>query len=293
MDVRTLKYFLTVASEGNITKAAEVLHITQPTLSRQLIELEKELNTSLLIRGKRNITLTGTGVLLQQRAQEIIALLDKTEQDITEQGRIVKGIVSIGCVETSASLLLPDTLKEFAARYPMVRYDIYSGNGDDIRDKIDSGHLDMGILIEPIEVAKYDSAHLPFVERVGVLMRADDPLADGESIRLDEITRLPVIISRRRILINELESWFGESEEDIRILAYHNLLTNSLLLVEHGLAYCITGEGAYSIRPIPNVRFIPLDPERKFGHVLAWKKNRMFGSAASFFLEFVRDKYQA
>jgi DNA-binding transcriptional LysR family regulator len=176
MDVRVLKYFLAVAREGNITKAADTLHVTQPTLSRQLMDLEDELGTELLIRGKRQVILTSSGILFQQRAQEIAALLDKTQRDIAEHNNVVEGIVSIGCVETSASFLLPDVLETFNSLYPKVQYQIYTGNGDDIRDKIDSGLVDAGILIEPVEIAKYEFIHLPFQDIWGVLMRKNTSL---------------------------------------------------------------------------------------------------------------------
>ncbi len=293
MDVRVLKYFLTVAKEGNITKAAEALHITQPTLSRQLMDLENELGTELLIRGKRHITLTAAGALFQQRAQEIAALLEKTQRDIASRDGEIGGIVSVGCVETVASRLLPEVVEKFHVRYPMVRYEIYSANGDDIRDKIDSGHIDMGILVEPVETAKYESFALPYQDRWGVLMRREDPLAKRESLRVQEIAHLPLLMSHRSIVNDEIESWFGEGAGRLNILEYHNLITNSMLLIERGLGYAICVEGALSIRPNEKLAFVPLSPERKSGHVLAWKKNRIFGEAAALFLEYMKEVCQA
>ena len=293
MDVRVLKYFLAVAKEGNITKAADAVHVTQPTMSRQLMELEDELGVELLIRGKRKITLTSSGILFQQRAQEIVTLLDKTQRDIAEHNDMVAGVVTIGCVETSASFLLPDALEAFSSLHPMVRYEIYSGNGDDIRDKIDSGHVDIGILVEPVEIAKYESIPLSFQDAWGVLMRKDDPLAKRESLRTGDIVGLPFFLSHRRIVTEEIESWFGKMSKKLNILGYHNLLTNTMLLIERGLCYSITLQGAYSIRPNKNLRFVPLSPARKAGHVMAWKKNRIFSQAASLFLEYIKNTFNS
>jgi len=293
MDVRVLKYFLAVAREGNITKAADTLHVTQPTLSRQLMDLEEELGTELLLRGKRQVILTSSGILFQQRAQEIVSLLEKTERDIAEHNNIVEGVVSIGCVETTASLLLPDALEGFISLYPKVQYQIHTGDGDYIRDKIDSGLVDAGILVEPVEIAKYEFISLPFKDIWGVLMRKYDPLSKKDNLRISDIIGLPFFLSQRRIVTDEIEGWFGKMASKLNIIGYHNLLTNTSLLIERGLCYTITVQGAYSIRPNANLCFVPLSPERRAGHVIAWKKNRIFGQAASLFLEYVKKTFQA
>ena len=287
MDIRILKYFLTVAREGNITKAAEKLHITQPTLSRQITELEKELGTTLFIRGNRKVTLTTGGILYQQRVQEIVSLLSKAEQDITEYGNTVGGTVTIGCVETTASLLLPDAIETFSSEFPMVRYELYTAYGDDIRDKIDSGHLDIGIFVEPVETAKYDTFPLPISDVWGVLMRRDDPLAKKEYISIDDIAGLPLLLPNRRIISDEIESWFGKKANSLNVLAHYNLINNTILLVERGLGYALSLRGASLIRLNTSLLFVPLTPERKAGHVLAWRKNRLFSQAASLFREHI------
>ena len=167
MDLRLLEYFLAVAKTGNITKAAEQLHVTQPTISRQLMELEETMGAPLMIRGKRQITLTDAGVLFQQRAQEIMDLMDKTSRDIADQNDLVGGTVSIGCVESCVSRMLPEVLKDFSALHPKVSYELYSADGDDIREKLDRGELDFGILVEPVEAAKYDCLRLPLLGDLG------------------------------------------------------------------------------------------------------------------------------
>ena len=182
MDIRLLEYYLAVAKQGNITRAAEQLHVTQPTISRQLMDLEENVGTPLMIRGKRQVTLTEAGVLFQQRAEEIVALMEKTLRDVSDLDDLLGGTVSIGCVETRASRMLAKALKGFSAQYPKVQYDLYSGIGDDIREKLDQGELDFGILVEPVEVAKYDFFRLPYQEVWGMLVSRDDPLAQKSSL---------------------------------------------------------------------------------------------------------------
>lgn len=178
MDLRLLEYFLAVAKAGNITKAAEQLHVTQPTISRQLTDLEETLGTNLLIRGKRQVTLTDAGVLFQQRAEEIIALMDKTRRDLSDQNDLIGGTVALGCVESCASRMLPEALGGFSRLHPRVRYELYSADGDDIRERLDRGELDFGLLLEPIEAAKYDTSACP-IGRPGGLSCAGITLWPG------------------------------------------------------------------------------------------------------------------
>lgn len=286
MDIQVLRCFLAVAREGNITRAAEALHVTQPTLSRQLMDLEKEAGAPLLIRGKRQITLTDAGMLFQQRAREMVLIAEKTQRDLAELKGLVGGVVAIGCVETTAVRMLADVLAQFFREHPTVQYELYSADGDDVREKLDRGDIDIGILLEPVEAAKYDYFKLPCFERWGVLMRRDDPYADTDGISISEIKQLPLILSRRRIVQEEIANWLDKEYNDLRIIASHNLLTNTLALVERGLGYAVSVEGAYAIRPGGPFCFIPFKPERVTGHVLVWKKNRVFPSATQGFIQF-------
>ncbi|MDQ8736871.1 LysR family transcriptional regulator [Paenibacillus sp. LHD-38] len=293
MELRVINYYLTVAREGSITKAAEVLHVSQPNLSRQLKQLEEELGVTLFKRGNKKITLTNDGILFQQRANEIVSLVNKTTHEFTQQKDSIGGTVSIGCVESTASRMLSKVLREFSKRYPLVRYDLYSADGDDIREKLDKGIIDIGVLLEPIETAKYNYIHLPYVEKWGLVMRRDDPLAQRESIGLQEVSSLPLIPPRRMIVRNEISSWFGFSEEQLQIVATHNLLTNASLLVEEKLGYAISVEGAHEIRGSKNTCFIPFSPVRTTGHVLAWKKTQIFNSATQLFIQYMKDNKKA
>lgn len=287
MDIRLLHYFLEIARVGNITRAAENLHMTQPTLSRQMKELEEELGTTLMLRGKRQITLTEKGVLFQQRAQDIIALMEKAEQEMISDDSLEGGVVAIGCVESIASRVVTDWLIEFKKIHPKVRYIIYGADAADLRESLDQGGIDLGILLEPAETSKYEYIRLPVLERWGIAMRSDDRLAEKEYITMEELETLPLIIPGRRLP----ENWqFFQEERKYNIVAAHNLPTNALLLAERRFGYILCVEGSILIRESKDFCFRPIVPERMTGHVMVWKKNRFFNPATNLFLRFVREK---
>lgn len=293
MEIRVLEYFLTIAKEGNITRAAQKLHITQPTLSRQLSELERELKTQLFIRGKRSIVLTESGLLLMQRATELLKLVAKTERDLLEsQGELV-GTITIGCVESTASKLLVQWIKSFRESHTNVVFDIVSGTGDDLREKLDRGMIDLAILLEPIETAKYDSYRLNAYERWGVLLPIDHKLSNLNQISIDQLKTIPLVVSSRSIVQDELERWLGARQEELNIVARQSLITNTLLLLKENIAYPISIEGALTIRNDSQIRFIPLYPERLTGHVLAWKKNQLMNPITRLFLQYINDASKA
>lgn len=293
MEIRVLEYFLTIAKEGNITRAAQKLHITQPTLSRQLSELERELKTQLFIRGKRSIVLTESGLLLMQRATELLKLVAKTERDLLEsQGELV-GTIAIGCVESTASKLLVQWIKSFRESHTNVVFDIVSGTGDDLREKLDRGMIDLAILLEPIETAKYDSYRLNAYERWGVLLPIDHKLSNLNQISIDQLKTIPLVVSSRSIVQDELERWLGARQEELNIVARQSLITNTLLLLKENIAYPISIEGALTIRNDSQIRFIPLYPERLTGHVLAWKKNQLMNPITRLFLQYINDASKA
>ncbi|MCR3761336.1 LysR family transcriptional regulator [Clostridium felsineum] len=284
MELRVLRYFLTVAEEGNITKAAEILHITQPTLSRQLAQLEEELGISLFMRGKKQIILTEEGLLLQLKAKEIVELADNTERQFINLQMEVSGLISIGCVESVGTLILPELISSFVRKYPNVKFDIYTGYGDDIKEKIDRGLLDIGIVLEPIEISKYSFIRLPQKEVWGVLMRRDDVLSKKECISLEDIKNLPLIIPKRSVVKNEIENWFIEVTDKINVFATYNLISNVIPLVQKGLGYAICLKGALSLRDNSQTGFTPFIPKISTQSVVIWKKNYIFNSATSLFI---------
>ena len=285
MELRTLRYFLATAGEGNITRAADILHVTQPTLSRQLMDLEKELGTTLVIRGKKGLTLTEEGMFFRQRAEEIIELADRLEQAFVEKNDSVSGMISIGATEAIGSRLLAKLIKRFSERYPQVTFHLYNEMADDIKERMDKGLIDVGLLLEPVDIVKYDFIRLSQKETWGVLTRKDHPLAEREAISPKEVTEYPLILPLREKVRAEVLNWLEKDEKDLRIPLSYTLLSNAVLLVEEGLGCAFCLDGALAVRSSPNLRFIPISPEHTTRSVLIWKKNHLFSPATSLFIQ--------
>ena len=231
MELRVLNYFLTVVYEENITSAAEKLHITQPTLSRQLMQLEEELGVSLFRRGKKKITLTSEGLLLKRRAEEILDLTSRTELELKEQKTLMNGEIAIGGGETQSMRVLADFIKTFSTEYPQVTYKLYSADADDIKDRVNKGLLDICLLTEPVDVDKYDFIRIPQKERWGVIMRKDSPLAQERSVAPEDLLAYPILIPGRALVQNELDNWFGDAYGAVHIIGRYNLIYNAAILV--------------------------------------------------------------
>ncbi len=285
MELRTLRYFLAAAEEENITRAADLLHVTQPTLSRQLMDLERELGTTLMLRGKKGMTLTDDGLFFRQRAEEIVELADRLEQAFVEQNSDVSGVISIGATESVGSRLFAKLIKHFSGKYPLVQFNLYNEMADYIKERIDKGLVDVGLLLEPVDTSKYDFLRLSQKETWGVLMREDHPLADRESIRPEEMIPYPLILPLRERVRAEILNWLKCEEKDLNIPLNCTLLSNAVLLVEEGLGCAFCLDGALAIRSSPNLRFIPIYPEHTTHSVLIWKKNNLFTPAASLFIQ--------
>ena len=284
MELRVLKYFLAVAREENITKAAEFLHITQPTLSRQLMQLEEELNAQLFIRGKNRIVLTDEGMLLRRRAEEIVDLANKTEKEFLEQDNLVTGEIFIGGGETNAMHILARIIKEFKEEYPQIKYQFYSGNADDIKERLDKGLIDIGLLTEPVDIEKYEFVRLEQKEVWGILAPKDSKLAAKEYATPQDLLKLPLLSTRRTIVQNEIANWFGQDYEQLDIIATYNLIYNAAIMVEEGIGYAICLE-----------KLVNINDETKFlysilSSIVNWNSNRMekasnFSPATARFIE--------
>lgn len=285
MELRILKYFLAVTREKNITKAANVLNITQPTLSRQLMNLEEELNVQLFVRGKNKITLTEDGLLLKRRAQEIIDMSDKIENEFIHKEELVNGEICIGSGETPLMSYLSNIMKQFNDEYPLVRFRLQSANADDIKEKIDAGLLDIGLLNEPVDISKYDYIRIPKKDRWGILMLKNDILSSLPYIKAEDLKNKNIMCSYREEIQNELSSWFKDSFSTVNIIATFNLIYNASLLVENGLGYAITLEGIINIDQNSKLCFKPLYPPLETGCVLVWKKNQFHSSTITKFIE--------
>ena len=285
MELRTLRYFLAAAQEENITKAADILHVTQPTLSRQMMDLERELDVTLMLRGKNGLTLTDDGIFFRQRAQEIVELADRLEKSFVERQNNISGMVVIGASETVGSQTLARLIKEFSGKYPAVQFTLYNETVDNIKDRLDKGLVDIGLLLEPVDVTKFDYVRLSQQDTWGLLVRDDHPLTEKESLTADDVAPYPLILPLRDNIRVEIIHWLGRDEKELTIPLFYTLLSNAALMVAEGLGCAFCMDGALAIRSDPRLRFIPLEPRRVTHSVLVWKKNKIFSPATSLFIQ--------
>lgn len=285
MELRTLRYFLAAAQEENITKAADILHVTQPTLSRQMMDLERELGVTLMLRGKNGLTLTDDGIFFRQRAQEIVELADRLEKSFEERQNNISGMVVIGASETVGSQTLARLIKEFSGKYPAVQFTLYNETVDNIKDRLDKGLVDIGLLLEPVDVTKFDYVRLSQQDTWGLLVRDDHPLTEKESLAADDVAPYPLILPLRDNIRVEIIHWLGRDEKELTIPLFYTLLSNAALMVAEGLGCAFCMDGALAIRSDPRLRFIPLEPRRVTHSVLVWKKNKIFSPATSLFIQ--------
>lgn len=295
MEIRVLRYFLTIAREGSITNAANFLHVTQPTLSRQIHDLEDELGQKLFTRGSHNMTLTTEGMILRKRAEEIISMVDKTEAEFTSMEEAVGGDIYIGGGETDAIKFLAKVAKELHDTYPNIHYHLYSGNAQDVTERLDKGLLDFGVLVQPADISKYDYLNIPAKDTWGVVMRKDSPLAEKETIRKEDLIGIPLICSRQAILQerskNEFTQWFGEDFDKLDIVTTFNLVYNAAIMVDAGLGYAIAIDKIANTSEDSTLCFRPLEPKLDSGLNIIWKKYQVFSAAAELFLERLRDSF--
>jgi DNA-binding transcriptional LysR family regulator len=289
MEVRVLEYFLAVAREESISGAAKTLHLTQPTLSRQLKDLEEELGKQLFIRGRR-ITLTEDGVLLRKRAGEIIDLVQKTEKDVMQNDRAIGGDIYIGAAETRGMQLILSAAAKMQQKYPAVKFHISSGDREDLRDRLDRGLDDFVLFMGGIDDSRYDAIELPVRDRWGVILKKDDPLAQQAVIPLHELVRRPLILSRQVFRYPEFRKWIGRPQEDLDLRATYNLAYNASLMVREGMGIMITLEGLINTACDDTLAFRPVSPELSLGMSVAWKKYPVFSAASARFLEYLQEE---
>lgn len=288
MELRTLRYFLTVAREEGINRAAQVLHITQPTLSRQMAQLEEEMGVKLFLRGTKKITLTDEGMLLRRRAEEILDMVDRTERELTQQDEVVEGRIVIGGGELAAMQVLPQIIQSFQKKYPLVTYDLFTGNADLVKERMERGLIDIGVLLEPVDVEKFDFIRLASKERWVALLPPHDPLLEKPSVTPQDLAGKPLILPSRSNVQNEVVNWFGNCfrEENVRFTS--NFGTNGALMVRQGLACSLVVEGAIPFWDREELDYRPLSPALTASSVFAWKKHQPFSLATAKFLEHMR-----
>ncbi len=293
MEIRVLQYFLAVAREQSIVRAAESLHLSQPTLSTQLKNMEEELGKQLLIRGtkgSRKVTLTEEGMILRQRAEEIVNLVKKAENEIMLSDSVIVGDVYIGTGETDAVRFIAQTAKKLQEQYPGIHYHIASGNADFVTEQLDKGLIDFGIVFGPVDGFKYDSLKLPFKDIWGVLMRRDSPLAEKNTIAPEDLWDKPLIVSRQEKRNSPLTAWLRKEFSDLNIISTYNLIFNASLMVEEGLGYALGFDKIINTCGSPLV-FRPLNPTMEAEMSVIWKKYQIFSKAADKFLAHLKGNF--
>lgn len=292
MEIRVLKYFLAVAREQNITNAAEVLHITQPTLSRQLKELEEELGTQLLIRGNKNVSLTEDGLIFRKRAEEIVELADKTLTDMKNAKEELVGDIYIGSGETDGLRHIISSIKTINKKYPNIHFHINSGDKQDILEKLDRGLIDFGVFLDPIDKTKYDYLKIPATDTFGILARKDSELTQKEFITKKDLIDKPIIISRQTTNDSNIMRWFGTTPDKLNIVATYNLAFNASLMVDENVGYALILDKIINTSESSNLRFIPLKPSITIDMYIMWKKYQIFPKATKKFLEQLNDSLE-
>lgn len=291
MEIRVLRYFLAVAQEGSVTRAARALHLTHPTLSRQIRELEEELGQTLFSRGGRELSLTREGLLLRQRAEEIVGLAEITEKEFRSLGeKTVSGDLSIGCGESKALSFVTDALKVLQDEHPLIIPHFFSGNGEIVMDRLDKGLLDFAVLMGAENTERYYSFPLPNHDTWGLLMDKDDPMAQKKAITAEDLLGIPLILSSQSLSRDELSGWLGFPMSRLHIAATYTLLFNGSLMVRSGLGYALCfdhiapsgKDSPFAFRPFA---FRPLTSPLS----LVWKKHQILSAPAEAFLAKIRE----
>lgn len=289
MELRELKYFLAVAREESVSKAAQALYVTQPNLSRQMQNLERELGQTLFIRGTRKITLTDAGRLLRKRAEEIMELYDKTEAELSVPSSDVSGDIYIGGGESYAMQIIARTARTVREEYPNVKFHLFSGDGATIAEMLDKGLIDFGVFIGVRDLSKYDSLRLPLYDTWGALMRKDSPLAAKDSVTPQDLSDKPLLLSRQSVSRSVVTEWLGKRSDELNVVATGNLVYNMSLLVKEGLGYAITLDKLINTTGESELCFRPLYPELKSQLEIAWKKYQVFPKCAEIFLKYLQE----
>ena len=291
IEIRLLQYFLAIAGEQSITRAAEYLHVTQPTLSKQMMELEASLGKQLLIRGKKKITLTEDGAYLRSRAQEILALMEKTESAFRDGESVINGDVYIGCGEHRSTYPIMQLIKTIREEHPDIRFHFFSGNADAISERLDKGLLDAGFLLEPEIDPRYDYQMLPFRETWGILARKDSPFAGRGSVTFKELSGLPLIMPSQTSNSKEISSYFSDTLTSLNPVATYNLIYNAGLMVEAGMGYALCIDDLINTEGDHPLVFVPISPKFESNVFLFTKKYQVFSKAAKLFLDRLRKEF--
>ena len=293
MDIRVLRYFLTVAREESFSRAADALYLSQPTLSRQIREMEEELGVQLLVRTNRNVRLTQEGQRLRRRAQEIVDLMDKTQEEFASPEGEVAGEIAIGCGETQIMREVAKVAIPLQHEHPGIHFNLYSANADDVSEKLDQGLLDFGLMFEPFDMRKYDTLMLPFFDTVGFLMQDSHPLAKKKSICMEDVTGIPLIIPRQGHAISPSASVMNRDFDlsRLNVVCYYNLLFNAAVMVEQGMGIAFCLDHLAETTEHTGLTFRPVYPPMVNRLRLAWKKYQILSPATELFLRRMKHQF--
>ncbi len=290
METRILNYFLTIARLGTISAAARELHVAQPTLSRQIQQLEAQLEIPLFTREKHRMTLTKAGLTYQLRVQQILTELNRTNQLVKniDNDELV-GTVSIGCVESTLMTYLTPLLMNFHEDNPNVSFDLYDADGSAIKDRLDQGLLEVGLVSTPINAAKYHYLRLPIDDHWGVAVPETSIFRHQKSVSIDELKDQSVIVPHRQLVKTELNDWLSPANGNLKIAGEYNLLTNATALAAAGLGLLICIEGV-ALPTASQLKFIPFEPEHLLEHFLIWRKGVPLSDPAAALIKFLKSQ---
>ncbi|MDE7360769.1 MAG: LysR family transcriptional regulator [Oscillospiraceae bacterium] len=289
MELRVLQYFLAVTREQSISGAAESLYLSQPTLSRQLKELEEELGKQLFIRGSRRVTLTEEGMILRKRAEEIMELVKKAEDEITQSDEIIAGDITVGTGETDGLRFLTRAAHSLQKEHPLIHLNIISGDKATVMEDLDRGLIDFGIIFGDVDTSKYEYIQIPHKDIWGVMMRRDSPLAEKQEITAGDLIDKPLIISRQAFRNSDFQEFFPCGQEKLNIVATYNLLFNGSIMVDEGVGYAICFDKIINVSGDSNLCFRPLSPKMEASMSIVWKKYQVLSKVTERFLNKLRE----
>ncbi len=289
MEIRVLRYFLEIAREGNMTRAAQYLHVSQPTLSKQMKELEKELGKKLFRRGSNSVSLTSEGMLLRKRAEDILDMVDKTTDEFQALDDVTGGEVSIGCAESHQIKYLARVIKQFKQQYPLFRYHIYSGNTEQVTERLDRGLFDLAVIVQPPDLSRYNYIEVPESNKWGVVMPKDCSLSKKELITVEDLLGLPLICSEQS-MEEDIPRWCGQKVDELNFSGSTNLFYNGSVFVKEGLGYMLTFEQLADIGSESNLTFRPLEPMLETKMYVIWKKYQVFTPIAELLLNKIKSQ---
>lgn len=290
MEIRVLRYFLEIARESSMSRAAETLHVSQPTLSKQMKELESELGKKLFHRGSTSVSLTDEGMLLRKRAEDILTMVDKTTSEFRELDNITGGEVHIGCAESHQIKYLAWVIKDFKEAYPRFRYHLTSGNTEQVVERLDRGLIDFAFIVEPPNLERYNHIEIPGTDIWGLAIRKDHPLAEKEEIVFADLIGIDLICSEQGMKF-DIARWCGENADQLNLSGTINLCYNGGIFVEEGLGGMLTFDRLVNTDNDSNLCFRPLSPRLETKMYIIWKKYQVFTPIAELLLEELKKRY--